>query len=151
MSETRQVDRSQDEPQRMRLEGLVSRVTDEQLAEPLGDGWTVSATLAHLAFWDRRAVVLINRWQRENRPPAPDDGIADVDVINEAALPMWRALAPRAAANEALAAAEAADQALDGAGSALIEQIVAAGSPFSPARANHRREHLDQIERALGG
>jgi hypothetical protein len=95
-------------------------------------------------------VVLVNKWQRDNRAPSPADGIEDVDVINAAALPVWLALAPRAAANEALAATNAANRALDGAGSPPLEQIVAAGSPISPARANRRRAHLDQIEPALG-
>jgi hypothetical protein len=151
MATSDRTDRGQDHLERQRLEALLERLSDSDLARPLDDGWTVSATLAHLAFWDRRAALLVERWIREGRAPGPNDLIADIDTINEAALPQWLAIAPRAAATEALAAAEAADRALDGASPALIEQIVAAGRPINPARAAHRREHIDQIERALNG
>ena len=35
---------------RERLRGLANRLTDQQLALPAGDGWTIAALLAHLAF-----------------------------------------------------------------------------------------------------
>jgi len=151
MSTIDRTDRSQDEHERQRLAALVNRLSDADLARPIGDadGWTVGAILAHLAFWDRRAALLVERWQREGRPPGPSDLIPDIDMINLAALPQWLAIAPRAAANEALAVAEAADSALDSASSELIAQIVAAGLPMNPARAAHRREHIDEIEHAL--
>jgi hypothetical protein len=71
-------------------------------------------------------------------------------VINEASVSQWRALSPRAAANEALAAAEAADQAVARADPNVLEQIIAQDGPFSLPRARHRAEHLDQIEGAIG-
>jgi hypothetical protein len=37
---------------RERLRNLVARTTDEELSLPLGEGWTIAAALAHLAFWD---------------------------------------------------------------------------------------------------
>ena len=43
------------------LQALIRRLTDEQLARPLEAGWTVSAVLAHLAFWDQRALVLLDK------------------------------------------------------------------------------------------
>ena len=84
-----------------------------------------------------------------------DSNVAQADettteALNEALLPLWQALPARAAADEALAAARAVDQALDAASPALIEQIIAAGNPINPARGNHRAEHIEQIERALG-
>src|SRR5947208_548303 len=122
-----QGDRSQDEPQRRRLERLVNRMSDAELQTSLRDGWTVAVALAHLAFWDRRAAVLVRRWQRTGSVQKYSEGIDTPDVLNEAALPAWQAIPPRAAANEALAAAEAADRALDEGGAALVEQIMAAG------------------------
>jgi hypothetical protein len=149
MATSDETDRGQDHLERNRLQALLQRLSDADLARPLDDGWTISATLAHLAFWDRRAALLVERWLRDGSAPGPSDLIPDIDTLNEAALPQWRAISPRAAATEALAAAEAADLALDRASPALIEQIVAAGRPINPARARHRREHIDQIERAL--
>src|SRR5919199_6983267 len=102
-------DRSQDEPQRRRLEALVARLSDEQLAQPMPDGWTVAGLLAHLAFWDNRAAVLVERWRRSGVGRSE----ADVDAVNDAAKPQWLALQPRRAAEGAVEAARAADSALD--------------------------------------
>jgi len=131
------------------MRALVARLSDADLARSMPDGWTVAAVLAHMAFWDRRAAVMVERWQREGRAPGPDDGAAEPYTVNEAAKPQWLALAPRAAANEALAAAEAANHALDNVSPELLRQIVEA-SPIATSRAYHRLEHLEQIEHALG-
>jgi len=137
-------DRAQDGPQRQRLEALVQRLTDAELGTALNDGWTVAAVLAHLAFWDRRALNLVERWQQKGIGRSD----ADVDAINDAAKAQWLALPPRVAAQQAVEVARAVDAALDAAPD-LVEQIVAIGYPINPSRAVHRREHLDEIERAL--
>ncbi len=137
-------DRTQDRPERQRLETLVQRLTDAELGTALTDGWTVAAVLAHLAFWDRRAANLVERWLRQGIGRSD----ADVDAINDAAKAQWLALPPRVAAQQAVDAARAADAALDAAPD-LVEQIVAIGYPINPSRAVHRREHLDEIERSL--
>src|SRR5919199_2901364 len=126
-------DRIQDEPQRRRLETLVQRLSDAQLAQPLPDGWTVAAVLAHLAFWDNRAAILVERWRRAGVGPSP----IDVPVVNDGAKPQWLALAPRAAAEGAVQAARAADSALDAADEALLQQIAAANE-INLSRALHR-------------
>jgi hypothetical protein len=143
------IDYQQERTERERLRRLVERLSDGQLATPLGGDWTVAVALAHVAFWDRRVVAQLDNWQRQGRGPGPRDQF-DSEVINEASLAQWRALPPRAAANEALAAAEAADQAVGRADPSVIEQIIAQDGPFTLPRAIHRAEHLDQIERAVG-
>lgn len=137
-------DRSADAPERQRLEALVARLGDADLSKSLSDGWTVAAVLAHLAFWDRRAAVLVERWRRGGVSMSQ----VDVDVVNDAAKADWLALPPRVAAQQAVEAARQADAALDAAPE-LIEQIVAIGYPINVSRAVHRKEHLDEIERAL--
>src|SRR3972149_9971939 len=52
-----------------RIRDLAGRLSLEELRLPLGEGWTVGAALAHLAFWDRRALVLLTRWK--DRGPSP--------------------------------------------------------------------------------
>jgi hypothetical protein len=47
--------------ERKRLEGLVARCSDADLERAMPAGWTVAATLAHLAFWDERVRVLFER------------------------------------------------------------------------------------------
>ncbi len=132
--------------QRQRLQALVERLSDEELGRSLGTAWTVSAALAHLAFWDRRALLLLERWEREGVKVSA----VDVDSINDAALPLWLAVPPRAAAREAAAAAEALDRKLEALSAEMVQSIVASGSMRPLERWHHRRDHLDEIERAVG-
>ena len=68
---------------------------------------------------------------------------ADVDWINDATKPLTLALPPRLAAELAVAIAEALPE-------EFLARNAAAGSPLNLLRAEHRREHLDEIEAALG-
>ena len=52
-----------------RLRALVARLGDADLQRPVGHGWTVAATLVHLAFWDLRAVALIERFGKDSVGP----------------------------------------------------------------------------------
>ena len=145
------VDRSyvaRNNAERARLEALVARLTDADLRRPLAAGWTVAGVLAHLAFWDQRAFILLDRWQREGVTPPPDDE-ANIDWINDAAKPMFLALPPRRAAELAVAIAEATDRKVESLSDELVTRNAAAGTPVTLTRANHRREHLDEIERGL--
>ncbi len=94
---------------RERLRILASRLTDEQLALPAGDGWTVAAILAHLAFWDYRMLVLVKRWKQTEVGLSP----IDPDAVNDAMIPLCLAIPVRAAADLAIRAAEAVDAELE--------------------------------------
>ncbi|MCL4532574.1 MAG: hypothetical protein M1582_05205, partial [Actinobacteria bacterium] len=141
------VDRSYVESNRAsleRLRALVARLSDEDFGRPIGHGWTVSAALAHLAFWDWRVVADMERWEREGVQIVP----WDPNPINDGMLPEWLAMPGREAAAEALAAAEAADQKAASLAPEIVEQVTAQ-RPRSLIRAAHRGDHLDEIERAL--
>ena len=145
------VDRSHEkanDTERARLEALVGRLSDEDLKRAMPDGWTVAGVLAHLAFWDQRAYLLLDRWQRERVTPPAGDG-ADVDWINDAAKPMFLALSPRRAAELAVGIAETADRKVAALPDDLVSRNASLGTPVTLVRANHRREHLDEIEKAL--
>src|SRR5262245_55029694 len=141
---------AENQAQLARLQALVDRLSDRELASRMDAGWTVASVLAHLAFWDYRILTLLDRWGPDGRgtPPPPIDG-ESVDWINDAGKPLCLALPPREAAHMAIAAAKAADQRVAALSDALLAANAAAGSPVSPRRAEHRREHLDEIERAL--
>ena len=127
---------TENQTQLARLEALVGTLGDRELSRPLEAGWTVGGVLAHLAFWDYRVVTLLDAWGADGRgTPPPAHHEADVDWINDAGKPLCLGLAPRVAARIAVEAALAAN--------------AAAGSPINVRRAEHRREHLDEIERAL--
>ncbi len=141
---------AQNNQQRARLQDLIGRLTDAELARSLPAGWTVASVLAHLAFWDQRALVLLERWQQAGAaavPPAMRD--ADVDWINDATKPLALALSPRRAADLTIAIAEAVDRKIEALPEEFVARNAGAGSPLNLLRAEHRREHLDEIEAAL--
>ena len=142
------VDRSfvaANEASRVRLRNLLARLRPEDLSYELDDQWTVAAVLAHLAFWERRALVLLDRWARDEIKPSP----VDPDAINLAALPQWRALPPTVAKEHLLPLVEAVDRTLAALPDDHLDAIVAAVGPRMLDRTGHRFSHLDQIEAGL--
>ncbi len=132
----------------LRLRALVGQISDDELSLPAGAGWTVASIFAHLAFWDYRAAALVKRWQASGRV---EPSRMDIDAFNEAALPLCLALPPRKAAALALAAAQAIDALLEGAGDDLLQSIHQTEATIRLSRGEHRKEHLDQIETILKG
>jgi hypothetical protein len=146
------VDRSyitENNAERERLKTLVGRLSDEELSRPMSGGWTVAGMLAHMAFWDARALYLMNKWDNGVAPSAADYEPEDIDWINDASKPLCQALPLRTAAQLALQLAEETDRRVEALSGELLAQLVAIGPPFNLARADHRKEHLDDIERYL--
>ena len=80
MSATAEYARANDET-RARLHALVARLGPDDLARAAFEGWSVSALLAHLAFWDR---FTLERWRvRLAGGDIPDIGVF-TDPINDA-------------------------------------------------------------------
>jgi hypothetical protein len=138
---------AENDHERRRLEALVGKLDDAALSRPMPGGWTVAAVLAHLAFWDQRAVLLCEQLARGTAVPTVEP--ANVDWINDAAKPAQLALPPRRAAALAVEAARASDQAVAALSDESLAKNTAAKSPINPLRAEHRRQHLDEIESAL--
>jgi hypothetical protein len=134
---------------RERLESLVRRCSDAQLAHPLSAGWTVASVLSHIAFWDERVRILFERWQATGTAPN-DENDADVDWINDAAKPMFLAVPPRRAAEIALGVAHAVDRAVAALSDDMLARNARAGGRLNLVRAQHRDAHLDEVERVLG-
>lgn len=133
---------------RERLTALAGRLGEADLQRPVGHGWTVAATLVHLAFWDLRAIVLMDRYQTAGVTPSATD--ADVDVVNDTVHALAQAIPPRAAARLAIDAAERVDRRIEALPDRLLDAVAgAAEPPFNLARHTHRTEHLDEIERVL--
>lgn len=136
--------------ERERLRVLVTRLGDADLGRPMPAGWTVAAVLAHLGFWDARAIALLDKWGRGGASSKADYAPDDIDWINDAGKPLCLALPPREAARLALRLAEEVDAKVAALDDEALAAIRAAGSPFNLARAVHRKTHLDEIERVLG-
>jgi hypothetical protein len=138
---------AKNDAERARLRALVTQASDADLARPMPAGWTVAAVLGHLAFWDQRILALIEGWERGVPPPPQHQG--DVDWINDAGKPFLLALPPRKAAELALAIAEAVDRKVAALPDDLVAKNAVAGNPLNLLRAEHRKEHLDEIERRV--
>jgi len=134
--------------ERERLKRFVSACSDADLQLPVAAGWTVGAVLAHVAFWDQRSALLLDRWVQEGVTPPPDDE-ANMDWINDSAKPLFLRVPPREAAEFAILSAAAADDAVERLPPHLVERNTAIGAPVNLRRADHRRGHLDELERAL--
>jgi hypothetical protein len=148
------VDRSHEagnEAERARLARIAER-SDAELAKELGGGWTVATALAHVAFWDRFAHERLKLWLADRSVVATS--MPMVHALNDSLLHHWRLLPPKAAAQEALAAAEAIDGEIGRMGDEMIEAYLATLQPGQQPlfldRTRHRKEHSDQIEAALG-
>ena len=127
-----------------RIRALAARLTDEQLQHPVGEHWTVAILLAHLAFWDRRVMDILDITERDGRLFAPE-----IDVsVNDLLLPFFAAIPPRQAARIAIKAAEALDQRLESFSPALLEEIYTYNKRWV-VRALHRGDHLDEADAAL--
>jgi DinB superfamily len=127
------------------LRQLVEGISDEDLRLPMEAGWTISAVLAHLAFWDQRAITLIDKWKMEGVGPSA----MDTDVVNEATRPLCLAIPPRQAATLTMRLADELDKLIAGLAPEMVEAIQTRGTTVKLRRADHRRTHLGEIEKAL--
>ena len=127
------------------LEDLLPRLTDAGLARDLGEGWTLAVSLAHMAFWDRRAAAVLERWAAAGTPYHDMDD----DIINLALLDEWLALPPRSTVELALSAARAANPVIERTPEHIWQALAGTHDMFLLHRALHRREHIEQIESAV--
>jgi hypothetical protein len=134
---------------RHRLQTLTSRLSDSDLARSTDYGWTVAALLAHLAFWDQRVLVILQRWKEQGFDPSPIDAAA----VNDSLSVICHALNPHTAIELCLSSAEAVDAELETVIDDLFKQIEehieATSTQFRMNRSLHRDGHLDDIEALL--
>ena len=127
-----------------RLRALAARLSDEELQHPVGEHWTVAITLAHLAFWDRRVMYVLDRSERNGKLFIPE-----IDIfVNDLSLPLWAAIPPREAARIAIETSGALDKRLENFPPALLEEIYTYNKRWV-VRALHRGEHLNEVDAAL--
>jgi hypothetical protein len=127
-----------------RIRALAARLTDAELQHPVGEHWTVAIALAHLAFWDRRVLYVLDMTERDGALFIPE-----IDIfVNDLSLPLWAAIPPRDAARIAIETAEALDQRLESFPPALLEEIHTYNERWI-VRALHRGEHLGEVDAAL--
>jgi len=129
---------------RERIRTLAERLTDEEMQTKVGEHWTVSIVFAHLAFWDRRVMHVLDMTEKDGKLFIPE-----IDVfVNDLSLPLWAAIPPRAAARIAIETAETLDKRLEEYSPMLLEEIYNHNQRWA-VRALHRNEHLDEADAAL--
>jgi hypothetical protein len=133
--------------ERERLRRLIAQLDDDALGIGVNASWTVAGVLGHMAYWDSRFMVLADKIDR-GEPWAAGDAEPDGDWLNDSTRPLIHAIAPRAAAELALRMAEETDAR---AAMLPLERLWPGDpdSPITPDRAEHRAEHLDEIEAAI--
>ncbi len=127
-----------------RIRDIAARLNDEEMQHPVGEYWTVAIALAHLAFWDRRVMDVLDRTERNNKLFIPEIDI----IVNDLSLPLWAAIPPRDAARIAIETAETLDKRIEAFSPALLEEIFTYNKRWVE-RGLHRNEHLDEVDAAL--
>ena len=127
-----------------RIREIATRLNDEEMQHPVGEYWTVAIALAHLAFWDRRVMYVLDMTERDNKLSVPQIDI----IVNDLSLPLWAAIPPRDAARIAIETAETLDKRIEAFSPALLEEIFTYNKRWVE-RALHRNEHLDEVDAAL--
>ena len=129
---------------RGRIRAMAENLTDQQMHTRVGEHWTVAIVLAHLAWWDRRVMYVLDMTQKDGKLFIPE-----IDIfVNDLSLPLWAAVPPREAARIAIETAETLDKRLEEYSLGLLEEIHNHNKRWV-IRALHRNEHLDEAEAAL--
>ena len=132
---------------REQLQKVVARLKPADYSRPAGGpGWTVGGLLAHLAFYDNRAIVLLAKWKKDGVAPSPND----VDVMNEAMRPMFNLIPADTVARLVTETAGAIDREIDSLAPDLVARVEKDGPAVKLNRGLHRAHHLGQIEKAMG-
>lgn len=127
-----------------RIKKLVAHLTDEEMQTRVGEHWTVAIALAHLAWWDRRVMYVLDMTAQDGKLFIP---LIDI-FVNDLSLPFWAAIPPREAARIAIETSEDLDQRLETYPQDLLEEIYNHNNRWV-IRALHRNEHLDEVDAAL--
>ena len=127
-----------------RIRSLAEGLTDEEMQTKVGEHWTVGIVFAHLAWWDRRIMYVLDMTEKNGTIFIPE-----IDIfVNDLSLPLWAAVPPREAARIAIETSETLDKRLEEYSPALLEEIYNYNKRWV-IRALHRNEHLDEADAAL--
>jgi hypothetical protein len=127
------------------INSLLAGLTEKELSTPMPAGWTVSAVLVHMAFWDQRALTLLEKWEKDGIVFSP----VDIDVTNDVSLPLCLAIPSKKAVELFLKTAEAINKHILELSPEGMMEIEEKGKNVNLLRANHRIMHLNDIKTIL--
>lgn len=145
---TTAVDRSfqtQNRLETQKLKQLLTKLSEADLEKSVNHGWTIKATVVHLAFYDMRGLVLLDEYERTGVRQSP----YDIEPINEVVRQLAASMNGSAAVQLWADAAEALDQRIEAQPDSMLVAIRAAGNPFNLPRHKHRAEHRAEIEKVV--
>jgi len=129
---------------RERMHTLANRLSDEAMLTKVGEHWTVAIVYAHIAWWDRRVIYVLDMTEKTGKLFIPE-----IDIfVNDLSLPLWAAVPAREAVRIAVENAEVLDKCLEEYSPALLEEIYNHNKRWV-IRALHRGEHLAEAEAAV--
>ena len=127
-----------------RVHALIARLSDEEMQTKVGEHWTVAIALAHLAWWDRRVMYVLDMTEKDGKLFIPE-----IDIfVNDLSLPLWAAIPPGEAARICIETSETLDKRLEDYSPELLEEIFNYNKRWV-IRALHRNEHLNEVDAAL--
>jgi len=127
-----------------RIRKLITRLSDEEMQTKVGEHWTVAIALAHLAWWDRRVMYVLDMTEKDRKL-----FIHEIDIfVNDLSLPLWAVIPPRDAARICIETSETLDKRLEEYSPELLEEIYNYNKRWV-IRALHRNEHLNEVDAAL--
>ena len=136
--------KEQNRASKERIRALAESLTDEEMQTRVGEHWTVGIVFAHLAWWDRRVMYVLDMTEKDGKLFIPE-----IDIfVNDLSLPLWAAVPPREAARIAIETSETLDKRLEEYSPSLLEEIYNYNKRWV-VRALHRNEHLDEADTAL--
>jgi hypothetical protein len=128
-----------------RLNTLLDRLSPQDLAHGLPNGWSIADTLVHLAFWDAYGLSWLQSWKKG----VTLQDTTNIDTINTAVTALSRSIPAQAVVALVRQNAEAVDREADSLTPALSAAIAASGQQHLLFRSWHRNEHLATIESEL--
>ena len=127
-----------------RIRALITRLSEEEMQTKVGEHWTVAIALAHLAWWDRRVMYVLDMTEKDQKLFVPE-----IDIfVNDLSLPLWAVIPPRDAARICIETSETLDKRLEEYSPELLEEIYNYNKRWV-VRALHRNEHLNEVDAAL--
>ncbi len=130
---------------RERMRSLAESLTDDEMLTKVGEHWNVGIVYAHIAWWDRRVMYVLDMTEKDSKLFIPE-----IDIfVNDLSLPLWAAVPPREAVRIALETADTLNKRLEEYSPELLEEIHNYNKRWV-VRALHRNEHLDEAVAAAG-
>jgi hypothetical protein len=124
----------------------VDGLRSDEFARLTPSGWTISATLAHLSFWDDWVAERWRRWLTVGHFDEFPDEV--MDLVNAAAIRVWTLVPPQRAKSAVLEAAEQVAALIGRLPEAALEDALATGRAAMIDRSLHWVPHMDEVREA---